>query len=231
LCFLAAGAFLLPSAGIAGELDEARLSGNFSTRDKDQTTDGANEACFDFDGDDDIEVDGEVQGVTGGCTAFIYYDTDAFNKASGSKTSSGKTTGNAKLQQQIFSDIEVGLFDTDFDGPGECPDAFFGFARPEKCSVKSSAKGTQVANTFADEVNDTVDSNKVQTKCDIGDNFGEIDTDFGTPGTQPPSASAVAGVIAAFADRKDVKVDDKGRVQIKHDGVPEGGEGSTPFCD
>ena len=45
---LGAGAFLLSGSAFAGPFDEARLSGNFSTKDSDQTTDGANEACFDF---------------------------------------------------------------------------------------------------------------------------------------------------------------------------------------
>jgi hypothetical protein len=35
-------------------------------------------------------------------------------------------------------------------------------------------------------------------------------------------------VVAAFADRKDVKIDSKGKLRVKHKGVP---DTDTPFCN
>ena len=144
---LAAGTLLLAGGASAQFTNEARLDGYFSTLNDGQAADGDNEACFSFDGDDDIEVDGEVRALSSGCRVDIFYDTDSFNKASGSVLKPGKTSGTAKLSQQIFSDISVAVFDADFGGPGVCADEFFADARPEKCSVKSSLKGTQVADT------------------------------------------------------------------------------------
>lgn len=214
LAFFAAGTFLLAGGAYAQFTDEARLDGDFSTQHDGQEADGANEACFNFDDDGDIEVSGEVRAVSGGCTAVIDYDTDSFTSASGKALKPGQVAGTAKLSQAIFSDIGVELF----DNGGGCPLAFSSEARPEKCSVKSSLKGTQVPDIDPDDDNDTVESNKVAVKCELGEDLSQMNI----------SLDQAAAVIAAFADRDDVKLGANGKLSIAHDGVP---DDSTPHCE
>lgn len=226
LAILTAGTFLLAGGAYAQFTDEARLDGQFSTKQDGQTADGDNEACFSFDDDDDSEVSGEVRAVSGGCTAVINYDTDSFNSASGKALKPGQTAGTAKLSQSIFSDIDVALEDNETTG---CFLAFSSEARPEKCSVKSSLKGTQVPDTEPDDDNDTVETNKVSAKCELGENLSQMDTDpDGETGIQAPTLEQAEAVIAAFVDRDDVKLGTNGKLSIKHDGVP---DATTPHCD
>lgn len=223
---IAAGAL---SAGAASaQFDQARLAGDFSTQHDVQANPGDNEACFSFDDGGDAEVEGEVREDLGnGCAAEIRYDTNSFNSASGLALKGGKTAGTAKLTQSIFSEIEVELSDSDGIGD-DCALEFEGAARPERCSVKASLKGTQVPDTEEDDNNDTVDSDKINVKCELGADLSALDTEDGTEGVQPPTLDQAEAVIAAFADRSDVKLGSNGKLDIKHDGVP---DLVSPACD
>lgn len=210
----------LASTAFAQVIDQARLDGEFSTQDESQESDGANEVCFSFDDDDDIEVDGQVQNPTGGCLVTIGYDTDAFTSASGKALKPGQTAGTAKLSQSIFVDMSVAI-----EG---CLLDFVGEARIEKCSVSASLKGTQVPDTEVEDDNDIVDSLKASVKCELGEDLAEIDTDDVTPGIQPPTQEQADAVVGAFSNRSDVKLASSGKLQISHTGIR---DDDTPRCE
>lgn len=217
---LIAGSFVFASGVFAQEINQARLDGEFSTQDVSQESDGANEVCFSFDDDDDVEVDGQVQNTNGGCLVTINYDTDAFTSASAKALKPGQTAGTAKLAQSIFVDMGVEI--------EECLLDFVGEARIEKCSVSASLKGTQVPDTEIEDDNDIVDSIKASVKCELGEDLAEFDTDDVTPGIQPPTQEQADAVVGAFSDRSDVKLASSGKLQISHNGVR---DTITPRCD
>lgn len=212
------GFALLPAMAFGGRLD-----GLFATRDA-TAADGTNDVCIEVDGTD-FSVDGFVSGTSGGCAVEVFYFTDLPHSASATALKTGKTTGNAKVSQSIFTPLFVDVFDADGTGPGTCADAFFGEAAPEKCKATASMKGTSVATGP-----DTVQSSRVSVACQLGVNLATVDTNFVTTGVQPPTAAQADIVAAAFPKtRKDAKITGKNdQLNIKQKGVP---DTTTSFCD
>jgi len=217
---LVGGFALLPAMAFGGRLD-----GFFATRDQ-VAADGTNDVCIEVDGTD-FSVDGFVSGTSGGCTVEIGYFTDTPHSASATALKTGKTQGNAKVSQSIFTLLFIDVFDTDGAGAGTCADAFFGEAAPEKCKATASMKGTSVASPPAN--NDTVQSSRVNVACRLEANLGAVDTNFVTTGVQAPTAAQADIVVAAFDGRKDVKISGKNdELKIKQKGIP---DTTTSFCD
>jgi hypothetical protein len=201
---IAAVSLLLAAPAFAG-IASLRLDGFYPM--EDESEGDANEACFDAE-DGFFGVFGHVVGTTPGCTIEIEYDSNDINKASGSVLKSDNE-GTAKLSQQVQTRLDV----TIVSGEGCAVPAFAGTAFPEKCKVSSSIKGT--------ESPDVLESGKASLSCELGSDGSEL--------SPSPTTAQVDEIIAAFADRKDVKVTDKGKLTIKTKGVPDAG--STVFCD
>jgi hypothetical protein len=144
----------------------------------------------------------------------IGYSAFEAHKFSASALKGTKSTGSVKVSQSIFSSVFVEVFDTDGGGEGVCDEAFEGSTEDdvEKCKVSGSIKGTSVEGD-----DDTVQSGRANASCEIGENGANLDTS-GDEGVQPPSQAQFDVVVAAFADRKDVKVDEKGKLRIRHKG-------------
>lgn len=223
---LVGGFALLPAMAFGGL--PGRLDDDFSTVDQSQAN---NQACIVIDFDE-FAVFGEVQATSGDCLVTIEYGTDTPHQGSGTSLKGTKTTGNAKVSQQIFTDV----FITVEDGPGlgVCGPAntFAGFAEPEKCKATASMKGTSVPPTTTTDPPDTVQSSRVNLSCQLGVNFANVDTAVAS-GIQPPTSAQADFVIAAFAARKDVTIKGKNDdLKIKQKGIP---DTATPpavvFCD
>jgi len=196
LALLAVG-LLLPAAGWG---QEGRLNGNFFTAH--ETQDEDNEACTTVEGTD-FGIGGHVLGVDGLCEVEIAYFTFYPNKASATESS-------AKISQATFSRIEVTIRNF---GLNDCPaeTEYFGVAEPEKCKASSSLKGTSVPQD-----DDTVQSSKISVSCEIGSQGEDLSP-------TPPNNPQFDTLLDAFANRDDVTVDSggKGRVEIKHAGLPD----------
>jgi hypothetical protein len=214
---LALGVLALPDVGLAG-----RLEGEFTTRQADQA-DGTNEACV-IAGGPTVGAAGEVTGTSGGCTVEIVYGTQEPHKVNATALKGSKTSGSVKASQSIGSIVLVDVFDTDGGGEGVCDEAFEASndGETEKCKVSGAVKGTSVS-----EGDDTTQSGRLKASCELGENGANLDTSEGEEGIQPPSAAQFAVLIDAFAERKDVKVDEKGKLRINHKGVP---DTETPDC-
>jgi len=198
---LLAGGLLLPAAGFAD-----RLNNSFRTLDKTNAAD--NEACIVADGPF-FGVGGDVHAVSGNCDVDIFYFSDLPNSASASAITGSKTSGTAKVSQGIFTDITITVDDTG----GSCASGTYeGSASSEKCKASGSMKGTVGSP-------DTVDSSKVSLSCDLGDAGANL--------SPVPSTNTLSTITTAFGSRKDVKIDSKGKLSIKHDGAT-----ATPsgFC-
>ncbi len=226
---IALASMLLSSGALAGGAFDPtfRLNESFSSTEE-GAANGLNEACIEVVFDD-FKVDGEVTAVSGGCTAFIFYETEFPHKASASALKNNNT-GSAKVSQSVFTEVDVGAFDTDDVGPGVCADAFFGSVNffqedSEKCKASASMKGTANASPNPD----SLQSAKINMNCELGEQGANIDTS-GATGTQAPTAAQYAVVTSAFEGRQDVKVDDNGKLKIKQKGVEEAST-ATPFCD
>jgi hypothetical protein len=216
---LTLAALLLPTPALAGRLD-----GAFTTR-EDDAPDETNEACTVGAGDN-FDTVGEVTGSTGGCTVVIKYGAPTPHKATGTTLKGTKTSGSLKVAQSVFSDVSVTVSDTDGEeGEGVCEEAFVGSVEEavEKCKVAGAVKGTSVSDG-----NDTTQSGRASASCELGANGANLDISEEACGVQPPSQAQFDAVVAAFADRKDVKIDSKGKLRIKHRGVP---DTETPNCD
>jgi hypothetical protein len=219
LISLALAASLLPSTMFAGRLD-----GDFRTQ-QDGAAPDTNDACTVVDGVV-FFVNGRVTGISGGCTAEIDYFTPEPHKASATALKGTKTEGSGKVDQSIFTDVDIDVFDTDGGGPGVCTTTFFGSINEdvEKCKASSSIKGTSVSGG-----DDTVQSSNVSVACELGVAGANVDTSEAA-GVQPPTQAQIDVVVAAFDGRKDVKIENKGKLTIKQKGVPDTTPG-TPGCD
>jgi hypothetical protein len=209
-------ALLLPTAALAGRLD-----GAFTTR-QENALDGTNEACTIASGPSFAAV-GEVTGTTGGCTVVIEYGALEPHKLSATALKGTKTSGTLKVSQSVFSSLFVEVFDTDGAGEGVCDAEFEASVEEEveKCKVQGAIKGTSVEGDA-----DTTQSGRAKASCELGENGGNLDTSP-EEGIQAPSQAQFDALVAAFADRKDVKVDAKGKLRIKHKGEP---DTETPSC-
>ena len=220
LVSLALAASLLPSTMFAGRLD-----GDFRTQ-QDGAAPDTNDVCTIVSGTN-FEVNGRVTGISGGCTVRIEYFTFEPHKGSASALKGTKTQGSAKVDQSIFADVFVQAFDTDGIGGIACavPD-FFGSVNGdvEKCKASSSIKGTSVTGGP-----DTVQSSSASASCELGLAGANVDINNGLAGVQPPSQAQIDVVVDAFATNKNVKFDNKGKLSIKHKGVPE--VAPDDFCD
>lgn len=218
LISLALAASLLPSTMFAGRLD-----GDFSTQDSVAAVD-TNDACIEVN-DTSYDVFGRVTGISGDCTVRIDYFTPQPHKASATALKGTKTQGSAKVDQTIFSDVDISVIDTDGLAP-LCTTVFVGSVNEdvEKCKATASMKGTVV-----DPGADTVQSANVSATCELGEAGANVDVDPVTAGVQPPSTEQIDVVVAAFDGRKDVRLDSKGKLAIKQKGVPDASE--VPFCD
>jgi hypothetical protein len=200
---VAAGSLVLASAAFAGT-STLRLNGGFSF--EQESTDDINTGCVvaDFT---TFFVFGEVTGTTSdGCTVVIDYDGFVPNKASASVLKDDNS-GSAKISQQVETRLGVTI------SGAECATApFAGSTQPEKCKVSSSVNATEGAP-------DTVQKAKASLSCELGSDGSEL--------VPSPTTAQVDTIIAAFADRKDVKVDNKGKVTIKTKGEADDGDG----CD
>jgi hypothetical protein len=200
---VAAGSLVLASAAFAG-VSTLRLNGDFSF--EEQSTDDINTGCVRANFTT-FEVFGDVTGTSGDCTVTISYDGFVPNKAQASVLKDDNS-GTAKISQQVETFLAVSI-----SGPVTCTDApFSGVTQPEKCKVSSSVNATEGAP-------DTVQKAKASLSCELGSDGSEL--------VPSPTTAQVDTIIAAFADRKDVKVDNKGKVTIKTKGEADDGDG----CD
>jgi hypothetical protein len=203
---VAAGSLVLAAPAFAGVPSTLRLNGGFSFEEE-GTTD-VNTACVvaDFV---NFQVFGNVSGSSEGCAVNIEYVAVVPNKASASVLKDDNS-GTAKVSQQV----ETTVFASIVAGEG-CPVAgFSGEATPEKCKTSGSVKATEGG------VNpDSVDSGKISVSCDVGEAASGL--------TPSPTVEQLDVIAAAFADRKDVKIDSKGKLTIKTKGVADDGDG----CD
>jgi hypothetical protein len=205
---LLVGGLLLPVAGSAGRLD-----GVFSTQDS--TTGLDNEACMVLVGPF-MGAAGEVTATNGPCQTFIRYATDEPHKANATALKGSKNKGNGKVSQSIFTYVEVETVDAPAQ---DCPAAneYFGSTdASEKCKASANMSGSSVS-----EGDDTVDKQSVNVNCELGQGLGNL--------SPAPDSSQSDTIFGAFGDRKDVKLknDKKGKLTIKHKGIP----ATTPvFC-
>jgi hypothetical protein len=166
-----------------------------------------------------------VTGTSGGCTASILIGTQQPHKVNATALKGSKTSGSVKATQAATSFVQVEVSDTDGEeGEGVCEEAFEATndGETEKCKVSGAIKGTAVS-----EGDDTTQSGRLSASCELGENGANLDTSE-EAGVQPPSSAQFDVVVAAFADRKDVKIDSKGKLRVKHKGVP---DTDTPFCN
>jgi len=215
---LVGGFALLPAMAFGGRLED----NDFATKDA-TAADATNEASISVFGRE-FGVEGFVRGTSGGCQVTICYDTDTPHSASATALKTGKTQGNAKVSQSIFTALVIDVIDADGPtGTGTCTDAFKGEAAPEKCKATASMKGTSVATGP-----DTVQSSRVNVACRLEANLGAVDTNLVTTGVQAPTAAQADIVVAAFDGRKDVKISGKNdELKIKQKGIP---DTTTSFC-
>ena len=200
---VAAGTFGLAAPAFAG-VDFLRLNGAFALADESQSE--ANGACI-VAAFETFEVFGAVTATNGACAVTISYDGFVPNKASASVLKSDNS-GTAKVSQQVETTVNASIV----AGEG-CPvAAFSGTATPEKCKTSGSVKATEGAP-------DTVESGKISVSCDVGEAASGL--------TPSPTVEQLDVIAAAFADRKDVKIDSKGKLTIKTKGVADDGDG----CD
>jgi hypothetical protein len=204
---VAAGSFVLAAPAFAGFSSTLRLNGDFSFE-EDGTT-NLNTACVvaDFTS---FEVFGNVTGTTGDCTVNIFYGGFAPNKTSASVLKDDNS-GTAKVSQQV----ETGLVVSISGDPLLCTTApYSGSVVPEKCKSSGSVKATEGgANP------DSVEQGKISVSCEVGSDAADL--------SPSPTTAQLETIQAAFADRKDVKITDKGKLTIKTKGAQDDGDG----CD
>jgi hypothetical protein len=146
-----------------------------------------------------------VTGTDGACTVTISYTGAVPNKASASVLKSDDG-GSAKVSQQVETRIDVNI------GGAERSNAFVASAAPEKCKVSGSVKATECFGSP-----DTVEQGRISLTCDLGENGTELDAD--------PTPEQLEAIVAAFADRKDVKFSSNGKLTIKTKGARDDGDG------
>ena len=144
-------------------------------------------------------VFGAVSGASGGCAVNVFYGGFFPNKTSASVLKDDDR-GNAKVSQQVEALVSVSI------SGAECGAPFSGGGFPEKCKVSGSVNATEGAP-------DTVEKGKVGLSCDLA----SPDASGGT--LDDLTEAQVDTLQAAFADRKDVKLTDDGKLTIKTKGV------------
>jgi hypothetical protein len=190
---LFAALFLLPSAALAQfelTIVPDRLDGDFLFFDNDQG--GNNRLDFEIDGTT-FAASGQVQANAGGDVVTISWEMGFPDSASG-----GERGADIAQGRQVLVAVDV-----DFEKGVD----YFGQAAPQNCSASAKITGTGPNNSQA------------SLSCDLGPDLRELDDDD-TPATagDPPSA-ALDAIEAAFAGRKDVKVQiNNGKLSIKHKG-------------
>jgi hypothetical protein len=201
---LAAGSLAFAAPAFAGFSSTMRLQGGFSFEEE-GTTD-VNTACVVAAGSA-FQVFGNVTGTTGACTVNIFHGAFNPNKASASVLKDDGS-GTAKVSQQVETGLVVSITGA------ECADTYSGSVTPEKCKASGSVKATEGG------VNpDSVDSGKISVSCDLGEAAADLEPS--------PTVEELEAIQAAFADRKDVKIDSKGKLTIKTKGSQDDGDG----CD
>jgi hypothetical protein len=197
---LLAALLLLPSAALAQfelPVDPDRLNGeDFTFFDNDAGVN--NQVELDAQGAT-VTANGTVEGVAEGTVVTITYQLDYPDSMSASNRSA-----------DVAQDTQV-LIGVNVDAAGEVND-YFGQAAPKNCkaSVKVNDRGGPP---------DSPDVAQASVSCDLRSDLQELDDDAtpGTPG-DPPQA-ALDAIDAAFAERKDVKIDiGNGKLSIKHKG-------------
>ena len=223
LISIALAAALLPSTMFAGRID-----GNFGTQDKDAAVD-TNDACTTVNGPF-FALSGFVRGTSSGCQVDITYSTPEPHQGQTSALKGTKTNSSSKVSQSINTQLGVVISDADGGGAGTC--AFAANGAPvigstqenvEKCKAQSSLKATENGNI------DTTVSSSISVQCDIGESDADIVVTAPVGHAATLSPDEVNLILAAFTDRKDVKITDKGNVSIKQKGVPNAG--TVDPCD
>jgi hypothetical protein len=192
---VAVGTLVSAAPAFAG-FSSLRLNGAFSLQDESETD--ANIACV-FANFVEFEVFGNLTGTSGACTVSVFYGAFAPNKTSASVLK-GDNRGSAKISQQVETLVSVNI------SGAECSTPFAGNGFPEKCKLSGSVDATEGAP-------DTVQKGKVSVSCDLA----SPDASGGTVGDL--SEAQIDTIQAAFADRKDLKLTDQGKLTIKTKGV------------
>jgi hypothetical protein len=164
-----------------------------------------NEACVIASGAVFLGL-GRVLGTTGACNVAVVYQVFRPTKTSASVLKDDGS-GTAKVSQQVQTLLTVEI------SGAECATApYDGDAFPEKCKASGSVNASEGAP-------DTVEKGKASLSCELGSDGSEL--------VPSPTTEQVDTIVAAFADRSDVKITDSGKVTIKTKG-----EGDpTAFCD
>jgi hypothetical protein len=212
-------------------MSAGRLDGDFGTQEKDQAA-NTNDACLVMNDEVNFAF-GQVTGVANGCTVEIDWFTPEPHKMSATALKGTKTEGSAKVDQSIFIDVTIRAFDTDGALGATCAIAtplveFFASVNEnvEKCKASASIKGTAVEPPGAD----TVQSSSVSASCELGLAGANLVVSSPVQAPTTPTQVQIDAVVAAFDGRKDVKLDNKGKLSIKQKGVPDTTPG-TPGCD
>ena len=110
--------------------------------------------------------------------------------------------------------VETGLVVSISAGEGCTVPGYSGSVVPEKCKSSGSVKATEGG------VNpDSVESGKISVSCEVGEGGADL--------TPSPTVEQLEVIGAAFADRKDVKIDSKGKLSIKTKGSQDDGDGCS----
>src|SRR5262245_19671813 len=188
-----AALLLSPGAALA-QLNPERLNGTFDFQDKDEL----DKNTLEFQVEDrEFGVAGEVRDLASTAVVTISYQADFPSKTSGSEQSA-----SVEQDRQVLVTVEI------VDGITRVLD---GEGARNTCKVQAKIQDA--------EANDPDDPDKAQSTltCDLGNDWSELEDGLAAP----PSQQALDAVEAAFANRKDVKVDTKkGKLQIKHNGEP-----------
>jgi len=191
LTSLVVAAVLVSSAVLAGRVD-----GKFATEDG-----VGNQACTVIEGTA-FSVVGTVAGpVTNGCAVTIGYATPLPHKASSSALKGDKTKGSSKVSQSIDALVTVRFEDVTL---ASCTTPWVAESTAEKCKVSASLKSSTASSA---------DSSRVSVSCELGNEGADLDTLAGT--------AQFSTLVTAFEGVENVKLDDKGKLTIKHDGVPD----------
>lgn len=193
-------AFSLPAAALAQfelTVNPERLDGaGFLFFDNDQG--GNNRMEFDVDGPS-IAARGQVQANDGDTVVTITWRMDFPNSASASK------------QQAAVSQSDQVLIGVDVDF-AEGTD-YFGQAAPQNCQASAKIRDNEANDP------DDPDNSQASVSCDLGSNLSHLDDDDNPNTAGDPPQAALDAIEAAFAARKDVKVQvNNGKLTIKHKG-------------
>ena len=191
---VAAGSLWMAGSASAGAPLPLRLDGVFQMEDANAGDD--NEACVIATGVV-FQGLGRVLGTTGACQVEITYNAFRPNKASASVLKDDDS-GTAKVSQQVQTFLTV-----EIAGEGCATAPYTGQAFPEKCKASGSVSASEGTP-------DTVEKGKVSVSCEVGSDGSEL--------VPSPTTEQVETIVAAFADRSDVKITDSGKVTIKTKG-------------